>query len=117
MEYGYEMAENIDRSLEWNVETCTPSGLRIKPDIMLSYTFSFFLLIYISTSRALRRPDHSAVADNYWAGDATQMCLIVLLHFTCFAWFRGTLLLRGKIDKDITRQQFGQMSGEQNSIF
>lgn len=47
MEYGYEMAENIDRSLEWNVETCTPSGLRIKPDIMLSYTFSFFLLIYI----------------------------------------------------------------------
>lgn len=43
MEYGYEMAENIDRSLEWNVETCTPSG----PDIMLSYTFSFFLLIYI----------------------------------------------------------------------
>jgi len=48
------------------------------------------------------------------AADAMLVCLIILLHFSCFARFRYKLLPQCKIEVDISVQQFVPMSGLQN---
>src|SRR6218665_3820868 len=51
------------------------------------------------------------------AADVKLVFLIVLLHFSCFAWFRDRLLTRCEIEVYTSlARQFVPMSGLQNSI-